>query len=306
MSPIDRRKFLKWLGMILAPVAGDWERETPLATSIREYLESVFAGLNMALDFRRINGRQDEEFRIQINAFNLYPVASCFKAFLALSYFLHTPQDAWVYDEDSTVYRTIVFSDNTLTGVLLDEVAQRVPGDKNPLEKFNDFLHTRVGMTSGLHTWNWPDTPVVGIRDARFAPTETRQVVVDGQAYPVDNVFAAADLARGYDFLVRGQHFAHEPVLHDAIRMTNSLLSIQAQEYQSPIERAYPAGYMGKDGILPTSDVATGRVVNDAGAITIGDAVYILAFMSAGESESTAIDVLREVVQQIERYQSES
>ncbi len=306
---LNRRKFLKLLAMAVSPVlpfSGDWERETPLVASIREYLESVFAGLNMALDFRRINGQQDEEFRIQLNAFSLYPVASCFKAFLALDYFLHTPQSEWASDQNSTVYRTIVFSDNTLTGVLLDEVAQRIPGRQNAIEKFNDFLHTTVGVTSGLHTWNWPDTPVAGLSDARFAPSETRQVIVDGQLYLVDNVFTVADLARGYDFLVRGQYFAPSPTLHDAIAATIALLSIPAQEYQSPIERAYPAGYMGKDGILPARDVATGRVVNDAGVITVDDSAYIIAFLSAGESESTAITVLREVVGQIERYETEN
>lgn len=308
MMSVNRRAFLKLLGFAFAPTrpfSGDWERETPLVISIREYLESVFAGLNMALDFRRINGQHDEEFRIQINATNLYPVASCFKAFAALAYFLYTPQNEWAYDENSIVYRTIVFSDNTLTGVLLEEVAQRIPGRQNAIEKFNDFLHTTVGITSGLHTWNWPNNPIVGISDARYAPSEARQVFIDGQPYMVDNAFTAADLARGYDFLLRGQYFAPSPALRDAIVMTNTLLSIPAQEYQSPIERAYPAGYMGKDGILPGRDIATGRVVNDAGVITIGDDAYILAFLSAGESESTAIAMLREVVQQIERYETE-
>jgi hypothetical protein len=302
---VSRREFLKLLGIALSPPAGDWEWETPTVASMRAYLESVFAGLNMALDFRRINAQYDEEFRIQINASNLYPVASCFKAFLALYYFLHTPQSEWLYDDNSTVYRTVVYSDNVLTGRLLDEVAQRVPGRQNAIEKFNDFLHTTIGLSSGLHTWDWPNTPVVGIRDDRFAPSETRQVFVDGQGYPVANAFTAADLGRGYDFLVRGEHFTQSPVLRDAIQMTKRLLSIPAENYQSPIERVYVQGYMGKDGILPARDVATGRVVNDAGAIWIHESAYIIAFMSAGESESTAISVLREVVGQIERYEAD-
>ncbi len=258
----------------------------------------------MALDFRCINRQHDEEFRIQINASNLYPVASCFKAFLVLDYFLNTPQSEWVYGEFSTVYRTAVHSDNTATGVLLDEMAQRIPGRQNAIEKFNDFMHAIIGLSSGLHTWNWPNTPVLGSRDPRFAPSETRQVFVDGQAYLVDNVFTAADLGRGYDFLLRGEYFTQSPILRDAIHMTRTLLSIPASDYQSPIERVYEAGYMGKDGILPSRDVATGRVVNDAGVISLNDRAYILAFLSASESESTAISVLREVVGQIDVYES--
>lgn len=315
MSRLLRRAFLRFLGAALLPPlavslptlsAHDWEQETPLVTSIREHLEAVFSGLNMALDFRRINARYDEEFRIQINGFNLYPVASCFKAFLVLCYFLHTPQSEWAYDESSPIYRTAVYSDNTDTGVVLDEVARRVPGHQNPIEKFNNFLHSTIGLTSGLRTWDWPDTPVVGLTDPRFAPSVTRQVLVDGQAFSVDNIFTAADLGHGYDFLARGEHFTPSPVLREAIRMTKTLLSIPAPEYQSPIERVYAGGYMGKDGILPGRDVATGRVVNDAGVLSVGSSAYLIAFMSAGESESTAIVVLREVVGQIEVYEAGS
>jgi len=45
-------------------------------------------------------------------------------------------------------------------------------------------------------------------------------------------------------------------------------------------------------------------VVNDAGIISLPTRAYILAFMSAGESESTAIAVLREIVSQIDVYES--
>ncbi len=304
MTFLNRREFLKLWGAVV--LQRDWDHETPLVTSIREYLESVIGGLNMALDFRRINRHYDEEFRIQINAFNLYPVASCFKAFLVLYYFLYTPQSEWRYDEISIVYRAAVYSDNTDTGVLLDEVAQRVISRKNAIEKFNDFLRIIVGLANGLHSWNWPDTPVVGMTDPRFAPSASRAVYADGQPYPVDNVFTAADLGRGYDFLWRGDYFTRSPVLRDAIRATRDLLSIPASGYQSPIERVYPDGYVGKDGILPASDVAVGRVVDDAGILRSNENSYLVAFMSAGESESTAITVLREVVNQMAVYDAGS
>jgi hypothetical protein len=62
----------------LAALGIDWEAENPLAKQVREHLEGVFADKVMALDFRRMNARLDEDFRIQINAFDIYPVASCF------------------------------------------------------------------------------------------------------------------------------------------------------------------------------------------------------------------------------------
>lgn len=301
---INRRQFLSLCGAALAllprlPVrAFDWEYETPASADMRRYLESVFAGRNMALDFRCVSAGYDELFRIQINAFSLMPVASCFKAFLALYYFVNVPPDEWDAGEYSPLYQTIVNSDNLLTGVVLADVAGRVPGRKNAIEKFNDFLTLTVGMANGLHTWNWPDSPTVGLSDPRFAPSASRLVRLRDQTHQVDNAFTAADLARGYDFLLRGQHFTRSAELRAAMQAAWALLSIPAREYRSPIERVFPDGYTGKDGILPSADISTGRVVNDAGALAIGDRHYLIAFMSAGESESTALYVLQEVVAQ--------
>jgi hypothetical protein len=107
--------------------------------------------------------------------------------------------------------------------------------------------------------------------------------------------------------VVRGQHFSQIERFRRAARATIGLLSIPADNgYRSPIERVYPDGYMGKDGILPSDNLELGRVVNDAGAITLGGHTYIIAFMSAGESESTAIDVLRGVVRQMDVYEDAS
>ncbi len=260
----------------------------------------------MALDFRRINAQNNQEFRIQINAFDYYPVASCFKAWIPLYYFLNTPQDLWDDKEGSALYSTVVFSNNTQTGFMLDDVAPRVSGNKNPIEKFNDFLKHKVGMTSGLYSWDWPGSPTIGFFDSRFTPSTDRQVWVSGQPYLVDNVFTASDLAQGYDELARGPYFARQPLLHDALVETDKLLSISAPDYKSPIEYVFPAGYTGKDGVLPDTDLPTGlgRVLNDAGILKVGDARYIVAFLSAGESESTARDVLQAVVNQIPIYEA--
>jgi hypothetical protein len=304
----SRRHFLALLGAAFAltrhTLAADWDHETPLAKSVSDYLKNIIDGRKMALDFRRINSQNDEEFRIQINANDYYPVASCFKAFAALYYFLNTPPDAWDYGEYTPVYRTAVYSNNAQTGVLLDEVARRVPGGGNAIEKFNNFLHDVVGIDSGLHTWNWETSPTIGLSDERFAPGGRRTVRIGDQAYNVDNVFTAADLARGYDLLTRGEAFSRSDLMRQAIDQTRKLLSIRAPDYQSPIERVYKAGYMGKDGVLPASDVATGRVIDDAGVVSTDEAQYIIAFMSAGESESTAVWVLSEVIGQIQAYEN--
>lgn len=306
---MNRRRFLEFLGagiVSLRPLfqTGDWGTETPAVTAMRQQLETFIGGLNMALDFRCISGGIDEQFRIQINAFNLMPVASCFKAWAVLYYILHTLPEAQDTGEFSPLYQMAVNSDNIQTGAVLMDVAERVTGRSNAIEKFNNFLTITIGMANGLHSWNWPGSPTVGLTDPRFAPSAERQVYFNGLGYGIDNAFTAADLARGYDFLTRGEVFTRSPGLKAAIQATRALLSIRAQEYRSPIERAYPDGhYVGKDGILPSADTPIGRVVNDAGVIVTGDHAYLIAFMSAGESESTALEVLKEIIRQMVSYE---
>lgn len=274
---------------------------------MRQQLETVIGGLNMALDFRCIRRARDERFRIQINAFNLMPVASCFKAWAVLYYLLHTPPEAQDTTEFSPLYQMAVNSDNVQTGVVLMDVAERVSGRANAIEKFNDFMTIKIGMANGLHSWNWTGSPTAGLTDPRFAPSSQRLVYAAGQGYPIDNAVWASDLARGYDFLLRGETFTQSPALKTALQATRALLSIRASTYNSPIERAYPDGdYTGKDGILPSADTPIGRVVNDAGLITTGDHTYLIAFMSAGESESTALDVLKAIIAEMLAYENGS
>lgn len=279
----------------------DWEAENPLAKQVREYLEGVFAGKVMALDFRRINAQRDEEFRIQINAYNIYPVASCFKAFVVLYYYLNTPKAAWDDAEGSALYSTAVFSNNVQTGTVLIDVASRVFGAANALQKFNNFLRFTLGIKGGLYTWDWPGTPTTGLYDTRYGG---QSMIVRGQSYPVINAFTAADLGRGYDVLTRGDAFTMSPTMRDAIQATRAILSISAPDYQSPIERVFPAGYMGKDGVLPAGDVEAGRVVDDAGVVTVNGNYYLISFMSAGESESVSLSVLAEIINQINVYEA--
>lgn len=289
-----------------ARAQGDWSEEAPIAADMRADLEAFIGGRSIALDFRGFDSAYAERFRIQINADSLMPVASCFKAFAVLYYYLNTPPDAWDDGANTPLYRMAVYSDNGATGVVLADVAERIPGPENAIIKFNNFLHQTMGLTSGLHTWNHTGSPTIGMADPRFAPSAAsgRVVRVRGSDYQVDNVFTAADLARGYDFILRGEHYTSSETFRQAARATSILLSIPALEigYVSPIERVYAPGYMGKDGILPADMIATGRVVNDAGVLRAGDHRFIVAFLSAGVGDSNALDALAEVVRQIGVY----
>jgi len=309
---LTRRSFLKLLtaAFLIPPLQqptgpNDWDQETELAKSIREYLEGTFLGHEMALDFRRINAQNNQEFRILIKADKLYPVASCFKAWVALYYYLNTPKDQWKDTQGTSLYSTVVFSNNTETGTVLVDVAQRISGSGNPIQKFNDFLFRTVGMNNGMHTWDWPGSPTVGFTDERFAPSFNRSMVYKGETFLIDNLFTVTDLAHGYDVLQRGQSFARWDAMHEAIMATDSLLTIPASDYLSPLEYVFSQGYMGKDGILPETDLpkGAGRVIDDAGVVTVGDAHYIIAFMSMGEGESVVRDVLGGIVKMIEVYE---
>ncbi len=309
---LKRRHFLHLLGTLTAayPVARvaaqtDWDRERPIVATLRRTLEQSFAGKEMALDLRCINDQHDLEFTIQIRPFDFFPVASCFKAFVAYYYFFFTPEAEWEADEGTNVYRMIVFSDNVATGAVLADTADRVSTAGNPIEKFNDFLFERVGIYSGLHTWDWTGSRTIGFRDPRYEPSNARLIPYNGESYAVDNVFTAAALAHGFDVLLRGRVFAKWERMQRAVQVTYDLLSIPAASYESPIERIFPQGYTGKDGVLPATDLPVGRVINDAGVVGYEGRRYIIAYLSMGEGDLAAYDALEVVRQQIEAYEAD-
>jgi hypothetical protein len=300
---MTRRQFLSVLALAWFQ---DWSEESAVTLEIRSRLESLIGGMSISLDFRAFDAGLNEAFRIQINADRLMPVASCFKAFVVPYYLSNTPRDEWDTGENSVLYSMIVHSNNQATGVVLDNVARRVRGRANAIVKFNEYLRY-IGIQNGLHSWNWEGSPTIGLTDPRYAPSTVtgRLVRLRGQSFQVDNAFTAADLARGHDYFTRGEYFTPHDDLREIFHLTKELLSIPSTTtgYESPIERVYAPGYTGKDGILPADDIATGRVVADAGVIQIGDMRYIIAFMSAGESESVVLSVLSQVVDQVYLYQ---
>lgn len=328
---LHRRDFLKMVGVStvapglsrlgpfaggpLAPSAGEAGRHGPtneatqaeIIETIRGNLLPLFEGREMSLDFRRFDASGAESFRIQINPNELYPVASAFKAFLALHYFMALPRDEWNYTQGSLVYSVVVYSNNGTTGSLLYEVGRRVEGPGNAIEKFNDFLLDVMGLEYGLYSWNWPGSPTYGLTDPRFTPTQDRQVQIRTLSQSVSNITTAADLAKGWEFISRASENPrwNDPKFREAIRITREISAIPANGYRSPIEKVLYSGYIGKDGTLPLGDLAVGRVINDAGIIRVPNGEYIVSFMSTGETEASTEPALQTVIDSMRLYEEQ-
>jgi hypothetical protein len=324
---LQRREFLKMLGASAAAVPvlnslGPLGGVTPVQASAARYarpatttiiqtmqseLEALFANKEMSLEFFRIASDGTEDFRIQINNHELYPIASAFKAFLALYYFVKTPREEWQYEQGSRVYSVVVYSNNGQTGHLLAEMGRRVEGPGNPIEKFNDFILDVMGLENGLYSWNWPGTPTVGYGDERFLPTEERQIWIRTLSESVSNVWTARDLAIGWEFISRFEEteYAEDEHFRDSIRVLRELCAIPANDYRSPIEKVVNSGYIGKDGTLPLGDINVGRVINDAGIIRVPTGEYIVSFMSAGENESSTEPALQKVIDQMRMWEEQ-
>lgn len=272
-------------------------------------LLDIIGDQTIGFDLRQLDDQQQIIMQMQHNADQLYPVASCFKAFVVFYYFWHTPIARWQVDRESAAYRVAVFSDNVQTGFLIRDVGENVDIYGNPLQKFNDGLLYDIGMTQGLHTWDWPGNPLVGFTDSRFAPSETRVITLRGVTHSADNLTTAEDLARGYTFLTQAAagtlplnplqpkyDFARAQL---AAQATLDLLAIPAANYRSPIERAGWMPYIGKDGILPRGDLSVGNVVNDAGLITQDETRYVMAYLSVGQTEFSAINTLTAIAERM-------
>lgn len=298
-----RRHFLTALGLagawaLTRPLRADPVSPAPRYRLLRQALADALADQEVALDLRWLTPYGAVVERMAFNADRLYPTASCFKAFLALYYFWRVPPDDWQRDEWSAVARTVIVSDNLLTGRVIADVAPYVEVYGSALEKFNDFLLLDMGLKHGLYTWKWPGNPVETLTDRRFTPSETRFSLVNGVAHRVDNLTTAADLADGYVFMLRPPENAPPGAVQAAL----DLLSIPAARYQSPFERAGLTGYTGKDGVLQQADISTGTVINDAGIVPIGDRRCILSFLSVGQSEFRALGTLKAVTEALRKF----
>lgn len=297
---ISRRNFLRYsgAGVLLAASSRLFAQPQPPPSDLERGILNAIGDQEMGFALRRLDDGEQVVFQIDHNADKLYPVASCFKAFLIYYYFWNTPQDQWQIERESDPYRVAVFSDNVKTGVLIRDVGQFVTVYGNPLEKFNDCVLLNIGLQNGLHTWDWAGNPMVGFTDSRFEPSTERYIDIRGTLENVDNLTTAADLANGYTFLVQAADGTLPPNpknpyfdtarAQTAAQAALDLLSIPAENYKSPIERAF-GSYTGKDGVLPPEDLNAGYVVNDAGVVTVGESRYTLSLISVGQTEYSAV-----------------
>jgi hypothetical protein len=308
---LSRRDFLKSFSAMM--LAGAFAPAVAQAVdTLEQDILNAIGRQQMGFALRKLDENTQVVFKIDYNADKLYPVASCFKAFLLYYYFWNTPEAQWKTDRESDPYRVAVFSDNVKTGVLIRDTAAYVTVYGNALEKFNDCLLLNVGLQNGLHTWDWTGNPMVGFTDPRFVPSTERFVEVGGTAHNVDNLTTAADLANGYTFLRQAADgtlplnpknpYFDTTRAQKAAKAALDLLSIPAENYKSPIERAF-GSYTGKDGVLPPEDLDVGYVVNDAGIVTVGESRYTLALISVGQTEYSTVLTLTAIAEALQRFE---
>ncbi|RMG75813.1 MAG: hypothetical protein D6711_05530, partial [Chloroflexi bacterium] len=101
--------------------------------------------------------------------------------------------------------------------------------------------------------------------------------------------------------LQRGRFDAVHPQAQEAVDTTRWLLSLQADEYQSFIERVW-GEYIGKDGVIPAEDSPVGRVTNDAGIVQVGSSTYIISAMYT-DGEFRFLELLRGVFDALREYE---
>ncbi|MGV2437217.1 MAG UNVERIFIED_CONTAM: HAD hydrolase-like protein [Anaerolineae bacterium] len=89
--------------------------------TLQRDLNAIIGEANMGIDVMRLlwNGTQlDEVYRIQHNATQRFPSASCFKAWLTAYYYTFVPPTAWQDQPGTPLYQAIVNSNNTDTGTV--------------------------------------------------------------------------------------------------------------------------------------------------------------------------------------------
>ncbi len=271
-----------------------------LDSRIKEIIGSAAVGL----DIRRIDwSRGEADFAIQHNTESYFPVASCFKAMVVLYYLVMTPQNEWQIDERSSAYRVAVFSNNPLTGDLLQSTAEHFPGNANPIVKFNNWVREALMIPSGIVSWDWPGSPTVGWADRRHAATLAQNVSYRGANYLVDNIYRPVDFADFWAQLLKIRPLYGWRQAEPAVQTALELFSIPATGYQSPIERAWGA-YIGKDGVIPAADTLIGaRVINDTGIILVGQTPYVVSAMSL-DGEYFFVQLLRRILELVATYES--
>jgi len=298
-------------GTLAASVPGGWrtlparqQRDEGVVQEIRRILNAAFRGREMGLFFSYFDENRVERVLYEIQENRVYPVASSFKAAVALYYFMTLPEELWDWGPRTPVYRMAVYSNNGTTGDVIQIVGDYL-GAKNSIVAYNDFVTETLGLRYGLYQWTFEEfyTSTNGLVDMRFAPSRF-DTVITGKAV---NFSTPVELAEVFRFMAKAEddpRWESDPHFRAALEATRELLSITAVEYISPLERviAYTHHY-SKDGSLRPIDIGT-YVLNDSGIWVMPDkGSYLISFMSAQETEVAVADALSQVAEAMRVYQ---
>jgi len=258
--------------------------------TILDAMDSTMHDKEIGLVASRWNSKGEMLYRIRYNDEEVYPIASTFKALASYYYFMNTPEDEWKYDFGTNIYSMVIYSNNSKTGNLLYQVAQRIPGDHNPIEKFNDFTHATFGLTdkSGIYAWSKGALNGSPLSDARYAPYPERPdgfVELHGTRYITVNRFTAADLAKATEFIANLPFNPDaDPKMLKAAMASRYLMSIKEPLYPTHFDNtAHILNSWRKYGYLDVSELGTVSLSETVVIPTYDGGHIVLSMLSAGE-----------------------
>lgn len=334
---MDRRRFLELCGKAFAAVTARtvlppwvWRSARKVDGSVREglrqesgeletQLEEIIGDNQVGVVMRRVSAEGRVEDMASVNGEQLLPMGSLFKAFACVYYLYTTPRGEWQVDEGMPVYQMVVRSDYVQTAEVLAEVSDRVGGDDNAIEAFNNFLQGAMGMEQGIYGWGFTDEdrPTFGIRDERFAPGNGRVVDVDGTQTNISNVTTTEDVCNGWqrlaEWYARGQRGDLETEeqrrIYEAVvearrllMIPNTVLGPTALEV-SVNGQILEGDHWSKEGFIPDSLMAgnLGRVRNDAGIWEVGGQYWVVSMMSVVVDGVISNDQMDGVLEEVRR-----
>ncbi|MEO1440100.1 MAG: L,D-transpeptidase [Chloroflexota bacterium] len=271
--------------------------ETPFAAPLNIYIQRVIRSGNISLLMYDVNNAQ---LLAGLNPENPLPVASAFKAALPMWFVDTVDRDVWnsvpvehwnapaasevpeAYRDHwrrhgvilRDLYRTLVFSDNHATGVILGYLAEQ-SGSTDAVIAFNDWAAQRVGMSqiSGLSGWSTGVPADMTHTDERFKERGTN---IAGQLYTFENMMTARDIGLFYMWMLTELDAEQQAVV-------KALLSTIHNNRGANLERLALENNgvpYSKNGSLETDG---GYVVTDAGLMQFEDGRhYLLVMLSLG------------------------
>ncbi|MEM6530376.1 MAG: serine hydrolase [Chloroflexota bacterium] len=271
--------------------------ETPFAAPLNIYMQRVIKSGNISLLLYDVNSAR---LLVGHNPENPLPVASAFKAALPMWFVDTVDRDVWnsvpvehwnaaaasevpeAYRDHwrrhgvllRDLYRTIVFSDNHATGLILGYLAAQ-RGSTDAAIAFNDWAAERVGMSqiSGLSGWSTGVPAEMTHTDERFKERGTN---IAGQLYTFENMMTARDIGLFYMWMVTELDAEQQAVVKTLLSTIHNnrganLVRLALENDGVPYR---------KNGSLETDG---GYVVTDAGLMELADGrEYLLVLLSLG------------------------